>query len=164
MKSVRKALRFRSWINIRKKRRTNCWLLDLLFCTSPRQKDLVLGLSSGTICLITWCYVGHGQQESSDEMPHVLKLALWQIKDLIDRIEVKIPRAVCKQSFVRGIWRNGDWFGRQQKHRWKQGAGFKQPHHLATKQEDGRLLRWECVQRGRDKRPIAALLDRMLCW
>ena len=35
----------------------------------------------------------------------------------------------------------------QQKHRWEQRAFAQQPHHLATKQEDGRVL-WRKIVQG----------------
>lgn len=130
--------------------------------TKPQHKR-VSGLPSVTICLITWCYVGHGLQNSSDEMSHVLKLCLWQIKDLIGCIKIKVPCAMCQQSLIRGRWRNRDRLGQQQNNRGEQGAVCKQLDDLATKQENGRVLGREAVQRSWDKLPIMVLLDRIHC-
>lgn len=156
--SVHKLLRLRSWI-IREttlmfwKKITHFARLEMPACFITRQNPVAL-------CLITWGYVGHGLQESCEKMSHVPKLCLWEIKDLIDSIKMKLSQTSGQQSPAREAWWNRQRLGRQQKHCGEQGTVCEQLHHLAAKQEDGRVLRREPVQWSRNKWAIVALLLR----
>lgn len=158
--SGHKLLRLRSWIirettSIFWKKIMHFGRLKLPACFVIRQNPFAA-------CLITWGYVGHGLQESCEEMSHMSKLFLWEIKDLIDAIKMKLSRTSGQQSPATEVWWIRQWLGRQQKHRGEQGPVCKQLHHLAAKQEDGRVLRREPVQWSRDKWAIVALLLRSL--
>lgn len=115
---------------------------------------------------ITWHDMGHGLQDNSDKMSHMLKFGLRQIKDLIGCIKIKVPWAMCQRSLIRGGCRNREWLGYEQKHRGEQGAVFKQPHHLATKQENWGVVRREVLQCSQNELAVVVFLDRMLwsCW
>lgn len=159
--SIHKLLRLRSWI-IREttmmfwKKITRFARLKMPACFIIHQNPVAVAR------LITWGYVSHGLQESCKEMSHVPKLCLWEIKDLIDGIKMKLSRTSGQQSPAGEAWWNRQRLGRQQKHRGEQGTVCEQLHHLAAKQEDGRVLRREPVQWSRDKWAIVALLLRRL--
>lgn len=127
----------------------------MLACFITRQNPVDL-------CLITWAYVGHGLQESCEEMSHVPKLCLWEIKDLIDGIKMKLSQTSGQHCPAGEVWWNRQRLGRQQKYRGEQGTVWEQLHHLAAKQEDGGVLRRESVQWSRDKWAIVTLLLRGL--
>ena len=129
----------------------SAWLLK-----KTRPRDYVYHLP------LTWHNVGHGLQKDGDKMPHVVKLWLWQIKDLIGCIKVKVPRAMGQRGLISGQWRNWDRLGQQQKHGRELGAFFEQLHHLATEQKNCSVLRGQVVQSGWDEFPVIVLLDRRL--
>lgn len=178
MESLHKALRFRSWIKRRKKSnyiilkedyilcafKDDCQICYFVLqnCNTTTINCLLSEFSTVTIRLITWRNMGHGLHDGRNEMANVLQLGLWQIKDLIDGIKVKVPWTMFQQSLVSGAWRYRDGLGRQENYGGEERAVCEKPHHLAAQQENSRVVGREALQRSRDKSSITALLDGML--